>query len=435
MEWKKEYTEKLMSPAQAAKLIRSGDRVYLGTASSIAYKMAEAIWDRRHELENVEIQSSNGYEASPLYDEYEDNPFSYNTYFLGVNERKPHRKGLPVKYNSVHLSQVDIWAKQNARPDVAILEVSPADENGYMALGPSGTAVGCDIISVAKTIILEVNKKIPYIYGQDTLVHISQAAAVVEVDRALLPYETQDPDDISKQLSKYILDEVPDGATIQLGLGNISTAIGYGLKEKNDLGIHTELFNQPMLELIKNGNVTNKCKGFMDGKTVYSFCYGNEELYSYLDKNPDFYCVPFTYANDPRIIAQNKKMISINTTMSFDLYGQAASDCLAWKQQSATGGQVDFVRGAQWSEGGKSFIATTSSFIKDGKRVSRIVPCFAPGSVVTTTRSDIQYVATEYGCVNLKPLCMADRARAMISLAHPDFRELLTDEAKKYGII
>ena len=435
MEWKKEYNQKLVSHDEAVKIVNSGEKVYTGTASSVAYGLAEALWNRRHELENVEIQSSQAFEQSPLYGNFDENPFCYNTYFVGVNERKALRSGKTVNFNSVHLSQVDIWCRQNARPDVAFFEVSLPDENGYMSFGPSGVAIAKDIKAVAKKIVLEVNTEVPYVHGEDNLIHISEADLVVEYSRPIMSYETPEADETAQQLSKLIIDEVPDGATIQLGLGNISTAIGYGLKTKNDLGIHTELFNQPMLDLIENGNVTNKHKGFMDGKTVYSFALGTEKLYKALDKNPDYYCIPFTYANDPRVIAQNKKMISINTTMSFDLYGQAASDCLGWRQQSATGGQVDFVRGAQWSEGGKSFIATTSSFIKDGKRVSRIVPCFAPGSVVTTTRSDIQYVATEYGCVNLKPLNAADRARAIISLAHPDFRELLKDEAKKYGII
>ncbi|MBQ6899748.1 MAG: acetyl-CoA hydrolase [Firmicutes bacterium] len=435
MEWKKEYSQKLVSHEEAVRIVKSGDKVYTGTASSVAYGLAEALWERRNELEGVEIQSSQAFEPSPLYGNFDENPFSYNTYFVGVNERKALRSGMSVDFNSVHLSQVDIWCRQNARPDVAFFEVSLPDENGYMSYGPSGVAIAKDIKAAAKKIVLEVNSKVPYVYGEDNLIHVSEADLIVEYERPIMSYETPAADETAQQLSKLIIDEVPDGATIQLGLGNISTAIGYGLKTKNDLGIHTELFNQPMLDLIENGNVTNKHKGFMDGKTVYSFALGTEKLYDALDKNPDYYCIPFTYANDPRVIAQNKKMISINTTMSIDLYGQAASDCLGWRQQSATGGQVDFVRGAQWSEGGKSFIATTSSFIKDGKRVSRIVPCFAPGSVVTTTRSDIQYVATEYGCVNLKPLNAADRARAIISLAHPEFRELLTDEAKKYGII
>ena len=283
--------------------------------------------------------------------------------------------------------------------------------------------------------ILQVNRNTPYILGEKNLVHVSEADAICEIDTEYDRFDVMEPDDLSKQIAAHILKEIPDGATFQLGLGNISTAIGYGLHAKNELGIHTELLNQPMIELMRSGNVTNTRKGYMDGKTVFSFSLGNPDLYQEIDHNERFYVVPFCLSNDPRIIAQNKNMISINATMSLDLWGEAASECVGWKQYSGVGGQLDFVRGAQWSDGGKSFIATTSSFVKNGKRVSKIVPYFAPGTPVTTPRSDIQYVATEFGCVNLKPLNMADRARAMISIAHPDFREELTEQAKKVGLI
>lgn len=434
MEWREEYKQKLMTAAEAVKIVKSGDRVYTGTASSVAYELVQALWERKEELEEVKILSSQAFEPSLLYNTFDDNPFAFSTYFVGVNERKVKRAGLPFEFTSVHLSQIDLWINNNARPDVAFFEVSLPDENGYMSFGASGVALHEEIKKVSKKIILQVNSKVPCTLGEHNLIHISEADAVVEMDREIMSYETPEADDKARELSKHILEKIEDGSTIQLGLGNISTAIGYGLKEKNDLGIHTELFNQPMLDLIENGNVTNKYKGFMDGKSVYSFALGTSSFYKALDKNPDFYCVPFTYANDPRVIAKNKKMISINSTMSLDLYGQAASECLGWNQQSGTGGQLDFVRGAQWSEGGKSFIVMTASFIKNGKKISRIVPSFAAGSVVTTPRADIQYVATEYGCVNLKELTMKDRARALISLADPDFRELLTDEAKKNGL-
>ena len=434
-ELEKLYCEKKMTADEAVKMIKSGDRVYAGTASSFAYALLDALWERRHELEGVTIMGSNGYQPTPIYDETEDNPFLFNTYFMGINERKQLNAGRPVTYNSVHLSLVDQWSEYIAKPDVCLFEVSEPDENGYMSYGPSGVATAYKLQEVTKKTIVQVNKHTPYTVGEKNLIHISEVDAIVEADVPYAKYETMEPDEISKQIAGYILEEIPDGATFQLGLGNISTAIGYGLREKNDLGIHTELLNQPMVDLMKSGNVTNKHKGYMDGKTVYSFSFGNSDMYKVLDHNEDFYVVPFYVANDARLIAKNKNMISINATMSLNLYGEAASDCLAWKQQSATGGQLDFVRGAQWSEGGKSFIATTSSFIKNGKRISKIVPFFAPGTAVTTPRSDIQYVATEYGCVNLKPLTVGDRAKALISIAHPDFREELTAQAKQYGLI
>lgn len=438
-DWKKEYNEKTTTQKEAVKCVKSGDRIYAGTASSVAYGLLDALWERKDELEGVEIQSSQAFEPCAVYDEYEENPFSINTYFVGVNERKMYRHGKPIRYTSFHLSQAPIWASQNAKPNVCFFEVSAPDEEGYMSFGPSG--VSCQEILKETTkasgglIIAEVNPKVPYVLGESNKIHVSEVDRIVEYERPIMPYDTPESDDVARKISDYIIAEVPDGATIQLGLGNVSTAIGYGLMTKNDLGIHTELFNQPMIDLIENGNVTNKCKGFMDGLNVYSFSLGTEKLYKFLDKNPAMYCAPFDFVNDPRIIAKNKRFVSINSTMSIDIYGQCASECVAWNQQSGTGGQLDFVRGAQWSEGGKSFIATTSSFIKNGKRVSKIVSSFAPGSVVTTPRSDVQYVATEYGCVNLKPLSMGDRARALIELAHPDFRDELREEAKAHGLI
>ena len=437
--WKKEYESKKVSTAEAVSCIKSGDRVYVGTASSVAYGLLDALWARRSELDGVEIQSSQALEPSPIYEEYEDNPFSVNTYFVGVNERKMYRHGMPVRFTSFHLSEAEIWAKENAMPHVCMFVVSKPDEDGNMSFGPSGVAVQQALKEYTREhggkIILEVNEHEPYVLGESNLINVSEADFIVENDRHLLAYETPASDEIAHQIASHIMPLVPDGATIQLGLGTISTAIGYGLMNKNDLGIHTELFNQPMLALIENGNVTNRCKGYMDGVSVYSFSLGTEKLYDFLDHNPSMYCVPFSVSNDPRNIAKNKKMISINSTMSIDIYGQCASECMAWNQQSGCGGQLDFVRGAQWSEGGKSIIATTSSFVKNGKRISKIVPYFAPGSVVTTPRSDVQYVATEYGCVNLKPLSMGDRARALIELAHPDFRAELREAAKEHGLL
>ena len=433
------YKEKLTTAAEAVKLVKSGDRVYAGTASSFAYALLDALWERRNQLENVTVMGSMGYQKCPVYDETSDNPFLFNTFFMGVNERKQLKAGRPVSYNSVHLSMVDEWSFNIARPDVCLFDVSLPDEDGYMSYGPSGCATEEALKQAAKQngkkVILQVNRCTPYVLGEGNLIHVSEADAIVEADRQYDDFITMVPDEISETIAKYILEEIPDGATFQLGLGNISTAIGYGLRSKNDLGIHTELLNDPMLALMESGNVTNAHKGYMDGKTVFSFTLGSRKLYDTLERNEKFYVMPFRIANDARIIAQNRRMVSINATMSVNLFGEAASDCIGWRQQSATGGQLDFVRGAQWSEGGKSFIATSSAFEKNGKLISKIVPYFAPGTAVTTPRSDIQYVATEYGCVNLKNLNADDRAKALISIAHPAFREELTSQAKQFGLL
>ena len=232
------------------------------------------------------------------------------------------------------------------------------------------------------------------------------------------------------------MEQIPDGACIQLGLGGVANAVGYGLKKKNDLGAHTELMSDSMMELMKLGVLNNSRKSYIPDKTVAAFTFGSRALYDFVNYNKDMYYLPFPVVNNPVNIAKNDHMISINTALSADIFGQINADNIAGHQHSTTGGQVDFVRGAQMSRGGKSFIAMTSTYTdKNGRLASRIAPHFPIGTCVTTPRSDVQYVVTEYGCVNLKTLTMKDRIRAMISLAHPAFRETLTEEAKNAGFL
>ena len=433
------YRDKIMSGAEAAKLVKSGDRVYVGTASSFAYDMLDALWDRRDELEDVAILCSMSVRPSRMFSADHDghNPFHVETFFLGAQERIAHRKhGMPLEFTCFHLSQIDLWCKYVGKPDVCFFQVSMPDENGMVSCGPSGGCMYTYLAENARNIVFECNAQVPYIMnGEKHLLPLSIAEAIVYADYPVSPLAKDEVDEISQKISDLVMEEVPDGATIQLGLGKISTAVGYGLLQKNDLGIFSELFSEPMMELMKNGNVTNKNKGFMDGLSVFAFSMGSNEMYNFMDHNPDLYAGTFPFVNDPRNIAKNKRMMSINTAMSVDLFGQVAADSMGFTQQSAVGGQIDFVKGAQWSEGGKSIIALASSFEKNGQRQSKICLNFPAGTAVTTPRSEVQYIATEYGCVNLKKLNMSDRVRAMISLAHPDFRDQLRDEAKEHHLI
>lgn len=433
------YRDKIMSAAEAAKLVKSGDRVYVGTASSFAYDMLDALWDRRDELEDVAILCSMSVRPSRMFSADHDghNPFHVETFFLGAQERIAHRKhGMPLEFTCFHLSQIDLWCKYVGKPDVCFFQVSMPDENGMVSCGPSGGCMYTYLAENARNIVFECNAQVPYIMnGEKHLLPLSMADAIVPADYPVSPLAKDEVDDISQKISDLVMEEVPDGATIQLGLGKISTAVGYGLLQKNDLGIFSELFSEPMMEMMKNGNVTNKNKGFMDGLSVFAFSMGSNEMYNFMDHNPDLYAGTFPFVNDPRNIAKNKRMMSINTAMSVDLFGQVAADSMGFTQQSAVGGQIDFVKGAQWSEGGKSIIALASSFEKNGQRQSKICLNFPVGTAVTTPRSEVQYIATEYGCVNLKKLNMSDRVRAMISLAHPDFRDQLRDEAREHGLI
>lgn len=431
------YKSKRVTAKQAVARVQSGDRVYLGTASSFAYELMEALYDRRDELQDVTILCSMSLKKSRMFWEKpgEKNPFRISTYFLGAGERIAVKNGMPMEYTSFHLSQIDVWAKEIARPDICFFETSRPDENGYFSYGPTGTCLHDFLREQAREIYLEANSQTPFLTGDRAVIHISEVDGFLETDNEVSVLPNEEIDEISKKISQTILTQVPDGGTIQLGIGKLSTAVGYGLMEKNDLGIHSELFSEPMMHLMKNGNVTNRKKGFMDGVSVVGFSMGTKELFDYMNHNQRIYAGSFPLVNDARNIARNKNMISVNTAMSMDVFGQVAADSLGYHQQSAVGGQIDYVKGAQWSEGGKSFFAMTSSFMKNNERKSRITLNFPEGTAITTPRSEVQYVVTEYGMVNLKHLTMPDRIRAMISLAHPEFRDQLTQEAKDRRLI
>ncbi|MBQ8563547.1 MAG: acetyl-CoA hydrolase [Firmicutes bacterium] len=434
MGWKQEYEEKLRTPEEAVKIVRDGDVVYIGTASSVACVLAEALYKRKDELENVPISSSINPWLLPFYTEPAGGTFSVRTYFAGQAEREA-MKHSNCECTSLHLSQVDRWCRQTSGITVAFLDVSPPDKYGFMSDGAFGTAMHGFIKDKADRVVLQVNKNAPYVYGQQNLIHISEADYVVEAEMNLGEVQDMPVDGVVKTISEYIVDEIPDGATIQLGLGGVSGAVGFGLEKKCDLGVHSEMMTNSMMHLMKKGIVTNKKKTFLPGKTVAAFSYGSRELYDFVDRNPEVMFAPYTYVNDPYIIGQNDKMMSVNTAMSIDLFGQVAADSMAGRQVSAVGGQVDFVRGAQLSRGGKSMIALPSTMKKGDTVKSKIMAAFPPGTAVTTSRQDVHYVVTEYGCVNLKPLTIQERARTLISLAHPDFRKELEEEAKKIGIL
>lgn len=431
----KEIQEKCVTPEEAVKLVKSGDVVYLGTTSSTANILARALAGRADELENVTLTCGIGNVTAPEMQELDPRAFRISTYFMGPWERK-NRNRVPIDYTSVHLSQVDIWCRETMPPDVAFLEVSLPDENGYMSYGANGVSHHSYIKDAAKKVILQINRNAPYLYGEQNLVHYTEADAIVEGHDEIATIPNLPIDDTLQTISDFLLEQIPDGACLQLGIGGVANAVGYGLKKKNDLGSHTEMVTDSIIELMNMGVINNKQKNFFPGKTVAAFTYGSKEAYRFVDHNPDFYFMPFPVVNNPVNIAKNDNMISINTALSIDLMGQVCSDNLGGLQYSATGGQLDFVRGAQMSKGGKSFIAVTSTV--NSKRAglqSRIVTHLPLGSAVTTPRSDVQYVVTEYGCVNLKPLTMKNRVRAMINLAHPDFRPQLTEEAKQAGLL
>lgn len=428
----REFKNKKITAREAAKTVRSGDTVYVGATSTVAHTLIEALGDRGDELEDVTL--AGGMIVRDM-NVFHHPAFRTISYFLGAYSRRLVEQGVST-YTSQHLHRMDLWSRQTVNPDVAFLEVSEPDEDGNMSYGATGVGFHSYIASCARTVILEINRNQPYVYGQDNLINIKDADYIVYADT--LPDEAPEEtsDDTVEKISRYIIDLIPDGACIQLGIGGISGAVGYGLKDKNDLGIHTELMTNSMMYLMERGVVSNRRKGFHPGKTVAGFAYGSSKLYRFIDKNEQMFFAPFPVVNDPRVIALNDNMISINTAMAVDVFGQVCAENIAGRQYSGIGGQVDFIRGAQMSKGGKAIIALQSTGEnKKLGRYSKISFQHPAGAVITTSRADVQYVVTEYGAVDLMLLPMRDRVRAMISLAHPDFREQLTEDAKRAKLI
>ena len=433
-----QFREKTITVAEAAALVENGQNVYIGCCTSYARAIADAISARSEDLENVTIGLSNIIPPMSFLDCANPGAFHINTYFMGYEERRALKRG-NLDYTSVHLGQVDQWCHHTFLTDIAFFDVSLPDEEGYMSFGISGCCMHPFIQEETDNIVLQINRHAPYVTGQRTRIHISQARYVVwaDVEKETIPGGVMEEDAEIGAMSRYLLDQIPDGACIQLGIGGVATAVGFGLMEKNDLGCHTEMMSDSIMALMKAGVINNSRPKFIPGRTVVGFAFGTRELYEYLDHNEKMWFGPFPVVNSPVNIAKNDNMISINTAMSIDLFGQVAAEGMAGNQFSGTGGQGDYVRGAQLAKGGKSFLAFKSTLgkNKDGSPVSRIVPSFPPATIVTTPRSDVQYVVTEYGSVNLKHLTVRDRARALIDLAHPDCRQELTAQAKALGLL
>ena len=432
-----ELVDSIAVPAsEAVKLIRSNDTIFIGMTGNQVVDLNEALYARREELENITLLSSILLRPTSLFfGKDAAKTFSLLTPFYGPLEKKAGQAGLHCEFTSCHLSELDYWFRWTSKPTVAFLAVSMPDEEGYVSFGPSGYCLYPTLLKYVDRVIVEIIPDMPYVYSDPAYrFHLKDADAVVLSSASIASVPTDPESEEAKAISGFLMDLIPDGATIQLGIGNLSTAIGKGLQAKNDLGVFSELFSPPIADLIRSGNVTNKKKGFMDGISVYGFALGDTAMYELMDHNESIRSLPFTFVNDPRNVGKNKNMISVNTAMSVNLYGEVAAEAMGFSQHSAVGGQIDFVKGAQWSEGGKSIIALNSTYSDKKGRHSKIVLDFPTGTPVTTPRSEVQYVATEYGCIDLKALPMRERVHAMISLAHPDFREELADQAKAAGI-
>ena len=436
------YSEKLKTPEQALELIQDGDYMFSAQAGG----EPAAILSHLQHLKKTGVKNTTLNTCLPLqyYEAFKDpemqGVMSHNGWFFSAALRDAHTKkmvsAIPQSSTSVLRKVMDRVRYEKRRP-VVLATVSPMDAHGYMSLSVSAIYER-DLINQGALAIVEVNPNFPRTFG-DTQVHISEVAAVVESDRPIPISKLAAYTDVDAAIGKLIASLVEDGSTIQLGIGNIPNAVAAELKSKKHLGIHTEMFTETMVDLIECGAVDNSCKGLLDGYSVCSFTMGSQRLYDYVNNNPSVLFKSCTFTNDPYTIGKNNKFVSINATLEVDLTGQCASETVGYQQWSGTGGQSETVQGAQMSKGGKSIIAMHATYKAkdaDGKELlrSKIVPFLHEGATVTTSRNDVDYVVTEYGIAWLRGRNVAERAEALIQIAHPDFREELRAQAQQYMI-
>ena len=441
MSYQDEYRRKLISAEEAAGLVKSGMWIDYGFGSGIPLLIDEKLAERASELERVKVRFDwhcsriKILEADPKQEH-----FIVNSWFI----TKPMRKycDMGICPHSPHLFSDAPRAYREFLKDqvgIAFLEVTPMDKHGYFNFGAATTQEKA-ICDVAKTVVLEVNESQPWIYGgYDEAIHISEVDYIVEnnkypIDELKTPPSTE----IDKQIARNIAEQIEDGSTIQLGVGPIPDTVGNILIERGakDLGIHSEMFCESMMNLIKAGVVTGRKKSINRGRAVCTFAAGSRKLYDYIDHNSIIAAFPVGYTNDPYVVSQNYKMVCINNALQIDLAGQVCAEAIGARQVSGTGGQLDFTKGAYRSPGGKAFVALHSTHTtKDGKLVSNIVPTLEPGAVVTDPRTEVSYIVTEYGVVNLRARTLWERARLLVSIAHPDFRSELEEEAMRLNFI
>ena len=434
----REYREKLRTPDEAVKAVRSGTWIDYGTFLGQVVELDKALARRKNELRDVKIRSAarvSGVPAVVQADPHQEH-FIYTSGHFTVIDRKMHDFGLAY-YTPILFREIAEYHRYVEPPDVAMVAVSPMDRHGFFNFGLHNVYT-LETLRRARVRIVEVNPHIPRVPGgTEECIHISEVDYIVEASWPLVPVPNQPPCAADQKIAELIVGEIEDGACIQLGIGALPNAIGslIARSDLKDLGVHSEMFCDAFMEMYMSGRITGYRKNIDRGKMVFTFALGSQQLYEFLHENPAVASYPVKYTNDPRIIAQNDKVVSINNALEVDLYGQVAAESLGTRHISGTGGQVDFCEGAFLSRGGKSFIALHSTYTdKDGRLRSRIRPTLEPGTIVTTHRAMAMYIVTDYGIACLKGKSTWERAEALINIAHPDFREELIKEAEKMKI-
>jgi 4-hydroxybutyrate CoA-transferase len=419
-----------VSADEAVRNIKSGQRVFLTGNCSTPQTVLAALVDYAPNLEDVEICQALTVGPADYVDPEMEGHLRVNTMFISANVRKAVQEGR-ADFTPVLLSEFPLLFKNKFLPvDVALVHVSPPDEHGFCSFGIE-TGLTKSPAESAKIIIAEINQKMPRALG-DSFIHVSRLNYIVPVDYPLVesPMGGEGPDKITEKIAGHIAELIPDGATMQLGIGAIPDAVLKFLYNKQDLGIHTEMFSDGVIDLVESGVITNARKTLHPGKIIAGFLIGTRRLYEWSDDNPLIELHPTEYVNDPFVIAQNERMVAVNSAIEIDLTGQVCADSIGPKLYSGVGGQLDFMYGASRSRGGVPIIAMPSTAkLRDGSYISKIVAMLKPGSGVVTTRNHVRYVVTEFGIADLYAKTIHERAKALIYIAHPDFRNDLKKQA------
>lgn len=435
MDWQERYKNKFVGMEEAVTLIRSGDVVTSNFGGSIPYAFLDALADYAPaHLENVMLYLAGFYKETRIVDRACAGHVAVRSCFLGPCERRAIAAGADVAYQPMHLANINYDRMGKHRARVLVAAGSVPDENGRISLGvaPFDPA----LLDICETVIIQVNRNMPFVFGAGCTIPLERVTCLVSCDEALPEMRLAPPSEEQRRIAGHIVERVPDGACVQFGIGGVSAAIGEALMCKKDLGCHSEMFTDPLMALMKAGVINNSRKSFCPGRTVFTNALGSAALYAFMDGNPALEAHPCAWLNDPRNIAQNENMVSVNGALCADLTGQVCAESIGFTQFSGTGGQLDYVRGARWSRGGQSFLTFPSVFTdKKGTRRSNIALTLPTGSVVTTPRADVHCIVTEYGVADLQDEPTDVRAKRLIAIAHPDYRDQLLYEAKKAGYI
>ncbi|MCK4360032.1 MAG: acetyl-CoA hydrolase/transferase family protein [Candidatus Cloacimonetes bacterium] len=431
MTWFDNYKKKKVSVVEAVSVVKSNDRVYVSGNAATPFQLTEGLAQRKDELQNVEITHVLLLGDDPLSKPGMEGHFRHNSLFVGPGDRAAVNEGR-ADYIPVFLYEIPNLFYSKLLPiDIAFLHLSLPDEHGFMSFGVECLASKA-AAETAQIVVAQVNEKMPRTLG-DSFIHVSRVSKIVETSVEIPQLEPIPFTEIEEKIGSDIASLVEDGSTLQLGIGGIPNAALKAMFDKKDLGIHTEMVSDSFIEAIEAGVITGAKKTLHPYKAVATFFWGSKEVYDFIDNNPIFETHPVNYTNQPFIVSQNEKMVAINSAIEVDLTGQVCSDSIGTRIYSGFGGQVDFIRGAAQSKDGKPIIALPST-TKNGK-FSKIVPTLKVGAGVVTTRADVHYVVTEYGIAYLHGKNLRQRAEALINIAHPNFRQMLEEEAKKRKLL